>query len=209
MNDLPRLYVITDRESAARGCGDVFEALEGALEAGARLIQFRDKGVDPLESWQLGRELTALVAAFHASLLVNDRADLATGLAAAGVHRPTRGLPLHVLREILLDTGLLAMSTHTIEEAHAAEEGGADFITLSPIFPTPSKPGYGPALGLETLRLVSSEIDIPIFALGGVRPDNVRACLDAGAHGVAVMGGIMAAADPFEATRDYLEALNV
>lgn len=208
MKELPRLYVITDEASAQKGCGSVFDAVEGALFAGARLVQLRDKTSSPLERWQKGKELAKIISAANGRFLVNDRADLALGLAADGVHRPAQGLPVYVLRSLVLDTRLIAVSAHDLDEARQAEQDGADFITLSPIFTSPSKPGYGPILGLKGLEEIAAQISIPIFALGGVRPDNVRACLDHGAYGVAVMGGIMAAEDPFEATRAYVDALS-
>jgi thiamine-phosphate pyrophosphorylase len=204
---LPRLLLITD-EGLARGAGrSAIDAVADAVGAGARFVQLREKSASALEAWRTGREVAALVAAVNGFMVVNDRADLALGLAADGVHRPSMGLPVDVLRRLLLDTNLIGVSAHDLDEALQAEDDGADYITLSPVFPSASKPGYGPALGLEGLAAIAARIDTPIFALGGIRPDNVRACLDHGAYGVAVMGGIMAATDPFLATRAYLDAL--
>jgi thiamine-phosphate pyrophosphorylase len=84
----------------------------------------------------------------------------------------------------------------------AARDADADYATLSPIFPTASKPGYGPPLGVEALR-AAAESGLPVFALGGVLPENARSCREAGAHGVAVMGPVMRAQDPFAALQAY------
>ncbi|QDG52034.1 thiamine phosphate synthase [Persicimonas caeni] len=102
---------------------------------------------------------------------------------------------------------IIGVSTHSLAEAKAAEQSGADFVTLSPIFETASKPGYGPALGLDELARVCKAIDIPVYALAGITPERVEACLDAGAYGVAVMGGVMRAEDVGGAVGAYLEAL--
>ncbi len=85
---------------------------------------------------------------------------------------------------------------------------GADYVTLSPIFLTGSKPGYGPALGPAALARIARRVGLPVLALGGVGPENARACLSAGAAGVAVMGGVMRAADPGAAVRELLAALD-
>ena len=95
-------------------------------------------------------------------------------------------------------------SAHSLEEARGLD---ADFLTLSPIFEPISKSGHGPPLGLEALTEVCHEVRRPVYALGGVTPTRVRPCLEAGAWGVAVLGGIMAAPDPWEAARAYLAAL--
>lgn len=205
-HELPRLYVICDSESASRGCGSLTRAVAQAAAAGARMFQLRMKGATPAEQWRVGAEIAALTAGYGAQLFVNDRADLALALAATGVHRPGHGLPLEALRR-LLPNAPIGASCHSLDEARAATEEGCGFLTLSPIFETPSKPGYGPALGLEGLDEVATAVDAPVYALAGVTPERVAECLDAGAHGIAVMGGIIAAADPFAATEAYLEAL--
>lgn len=103
---------------------------------------------------------------------------------------------------------LVGVSAHGTAEIRAASEAGADYATLSPIFASASKPGYGPALGLDGLREAAA-IGLPLVALGGIDSGNARACLEAGATGVAVMGALMRASDPEAETRLLLEALAV
>jgi thiamine-phosphate pyrophosphorylase len=98
------------------------------------------------------------------------------------------------------------MSAHSVEEMRRAAEAGADYATLSPIFPTASKPGYGPALGLAALEQ-ASRFPISVVALGGVSPATAPACLRAGAAAIAVMGGVLAAQDPSAALRAYRSVL--
>ena len=101
---------------------------------------------------------------------------------------------------------LLGVSGHSLADLRAASAAGADYATLSPIFSTASKPGYGPALGLENLRAASA-IGLPVIALGGIGPEQASACIEAGAAGIAVMGAIMRADDPAAVTRKLLSAL--
>ena len=91
------------------------------------------------------------------------------------------------------------------EDVRAAQAAGADYVTLSPIFPSESKPGYGPPLGLESIRL-AAEFGIPVFALGGVTPKSAHSCIESGAHGLAVMGTVMRAQDPGKCIRDFAAA---
>lgn len=206
MSDLPTLYVITHRGLARRGAGSLPDVVEATVEAGARMIQFRDKALGAAERLALGEQLRPVVSHEDVRLLVNDRADLAALLDADGLHRPSTGLPVEAIRR-LLDDAIVGVSTHDLEAAREAEAAGADFVTLSPIFETDSKPGYGPPLGLDYLSEATDRLDLPVYALAGITPERVAACLQAGARGVAVMSGIMAADDPGESTERYLEAL--
>jgi thiamine-phosphate pyrophosphorylase len=95
---------------------------------------------------------------------------------------------------------VVGRSCHSAAELAAAAAEGCDYATLSPIFPSASKPGYGPALGVDALR----DAPLPVYALGGVDPTNARTCVEAGAVGVAVMGYVMRAADPALAVQELL-----
>lgn len=205
---LPRLYVITDPASAQSGAGDVISAVKKSSQAGARFFQFRDKQADLPELLSTAQALTRALKQTNSILLVNNHVDLALTLNCHGVHRPGHGPAIPKLRQKLGNTAIIGVSTHSLTEALQAEQAGANFVTISPIFTTPSKPGYGPILGLDSLHQVASALKIPVYALGGISPDNTLDCLKAGAHGVAVMGGIMAAADPAQATRKYLRVIN-
>ncbi|MFB6263030.1 MAG: thiamine phosphate synthase [Bradymonadaceae bacterium] len=204
---LPRLYGITDRACAARGVGTTADAVEAALEGGLTMLQFRDKERSDARVWSLAKRIRRVCAGTGVRLLVNARADIASLLDADGVHRPSDGLPVDILRRVL-DGGLVGASCHDHEELTDAEQAGADFATLSPVFPTDSKPGYGPPLGLRQFSELASSVDIPVYALGGITPDRAEDCLEAGAHGVAAMSGIMAADAPKRAVERYLQALD-
>jgi len=118
-------------------------------------------------------------------VVVNDRVDVALATGADGVHLAGHSMPVQVVRHFVSSAFLIGVSCHSLEEAMAAESGGADYLVLGPVFETPSKLGYGPPLGLEKLRNVTSRIRIPVLALGGITVDRVRPCLEAGASGIA------------------------
>ncbi|MFQ5894929.1 MAG: thiamine phosphate synthase [Nitrospinota bacterium] len=206
---LPRLYLITDRQaipaSVHRTGGDLVGAVEGALRGGVRMVQLREKDLPPRERYRLVLALVERCAVHGARLLVNTTADLALAAGADGVHLGRDTLPVSAVREKLGFRGLIGYSAHGTEEARAAVEAGADFVTFSPIFAT--KPGYGPAVGVEALRTVCARLKAPTFALGGITAANVREALAAGAHGVALISAILSAPDPERAARELVEAV--
>ena len=201
MSDLPRLYLILEPDTAL---GPV-ETMRAACAAGVRLVQWRAKSLPARQVFEVARELALIAAAWRASLLINDRADIARSVAAAGVHLPEAGLPLGAARALLGASGVIGASTHDLAGLERARD--ANFATYSPIFETSSKPGYGPALGLEELAKAARVSPVPIYALGGITPARAQRCIDAGAHGVAVMGGITRAASPFDAATAYIDEL--
>jgi len=121
----------------------------------------------------------------RAYILVNDRLDVALGTGADGVHLGAHSMPVQVVRKVTPRPFVIGVSCHSLDEALAAESGGADYLVLGPIFETPSKLAYGPPLGLEELRRAASRVGIPILALGGINVERVRPCLEAGAAGIA------------------------
>ena len=187
---LPRLLLLTDRTQAP---GPLAATVAAAVDAGVRAVVLRDKDLPDGERSALAAEFRAVLAPVGGLLVVAGPAD---GTADA-VHLAARDPFPHPR------PALVGRSCHSAPELARARSEGCDYAFLSPVFPTPSKPGYGPALGLSGLaELVAA--GPPVYALGGVRPNDVAGCLAAGAHGVAVMGPVMR--DPAIAGR-YLAAL--
>jgi thiamine-phosphate pyrophosphorylase len=200
-----RLYLITDRHQCAER--PLLEVLRATREAGVRAVQLREKDLGPGEVFKLAEAVCAVLRPGGARLFLNDRADIARAVGAAGVHLPETGIPVGAARRALGPGGIVGVSTHDPDGARRAEEAGADFITFGPVFFTPSKAAYGQPLGLERLEAVARQVTLPVFAIGGVRPDRVGPCLDAGARGVAVISAILAAPDPGAAVRAFGEEL--
>ncbi len=202
----PPLYLITDRHQT-RG-RSLSEVVKDALKGGVRFVQLREKDLSTRELLSLAQDIRRLTAEVPARLLINDRIDICLAVKADGVHLRSDSLPARIARRILGDSKLIGVSTHSLEEAQRAQEEGADFITLGPIYETPSKAGYGPPLGLDVLRTVHKRIKIPVLALGGIRKERIREVLDAGANGVALISAILTAENPRQSAIDLINELD-
>jgi len=198
-----KLYLITDRKLFNAQCS-LYLALETALQAGVKFIQLREKRLPTRKMLDMAYWMIALTREYGAKLLINDRVDIALAVGADGVHLGQKSLPAHAARKVAGDNFLIGVSTHGIEEALKAEHDGADFITLGPIYHTPSKLKYGAPIGVDIIRQVKSEVSIPVLAVGGIKTDLVNEVLDAGADGVAVISGILAAEDIRGTTEEFL-----
>jgi thiamine-phosphate diphosphorylase len=198
----PRLLVLTDRRASAGHGRDLRATVAAAVAAGAPAIVVRERDLPRAHRAALAAELRALTAATGAWLLIAGDPTLAAEVGADGVHLAGRD-PL-----VLAPGMVTGRSCHDAAEVAAARAAGVDLVTLSPVAATPSKPGYGPALGVDGLgALAASAGRAAVYALGGVTPDDVTRWCTHGAHGVAVMGPVMTAADPATVVRRYLAPL--
>ena len=195
------LLVLTDRHQCGRRA--LVSTVAAAVEGGARALVVREKDLRPTDRAALVAALRALLEGLDGVvLLAGPDIELARSSGASGVHLaasdpwPPAGSGLIVGR-----------SCHDRVELAAAEDAGADYAMVSPVFLSPSKPGYGPALGTDRLAELAASVSMPVFALGGVTAATAGTCLAAGATGVAVMGAVMAAADPRAATAELVAAL--
>ena len=183
-----RLYLITNR-SLFESDNNFLDASEAALMGGVRALQLREKNLTDCELIELGSQLRILTSNYNARLIINSRADIAKKIDADGVHLTENCAHANEIKSAF--PGLIVgVSTHSLEGAHIAEEQGADYITFSPIYATPSKANYGPPQGLGLLRQVSQEVNLPVLALGGITLHRVSECLDQGAFGVALISDI-------------------
>lgn len=199
------LYLITGRgETLGRNLEFV---VEEALRGGVRAVQLRDKEASSKELYETAYELRRLTARYGAKLFVNDRTDVALAVDADGVHIGSASLPLYKVRRLLGEKKLIGVSCHNQAQAITAQEMGADFITFGPVFHTPSKASYGDPVGLEKLEGVAGQLQIPVFALGGVKQENCLEAVACGVRGVALISGILSASEPREAARRILSLL--
>ena len=199
----PTLLVITDRRQARRALEDVIAA---ALDGGARWISLREKDLPPAERVALAARLVALAQPYRAIVMMHEDVDAAAQAGAGGVHLPSGGDPATARRR-LGRAALVGVSAHSAAELQAAATRGADYVTVSPIFASASKPGYGPILGVPALGALVGGAAIPVIALGGVTETTAADCRAAGAAGIAVMGQVMRAADPHRTTAALVAAL--
>ncbi len=196
---------MTDRHQT--GGRDLLDAVGQALAAGIRAVQLREKDLPTRDLYYLAEKLLAKTRAVGAAFLINDRVDVALALAADGVHLTRRSLPPRESRELLGPERLIGVSCHSLADVREAEDGGADFVVLGPIFETPSKAAYGPPLTTALLREARATTGLPILAIGGIQVTRVPEVITAGADGVAVISAVMAAPDPGQAAATLLAAV--
>jgi thiamine-phosphate pyrophosphorylase len=190
----PILYLITSGETtrATTPSSEEFARLlalcASAVAARISLIQLREKNLSARTLFELTASAARLTNGSSTSLIVNDRADIARAAGADGVHLTTRSLEAKVVRRAFGEDFLIGVSAHSLAEARAAQIGGADFATFSPIFDTPSKRAYGPPTGLDKLNEAARTLaPFPLLALGGITLENAHDALRAGAQGLAAI----------------------
>ena len=200
---VPPLLVISDRRQARRPLEEVAEAV---FAGGCRWFSLREKDLPPEERRALLAVLVAAGRRFGALVTAHEDIEAAAATGADGVHLPSRGSPAAACAR--LPGALIGASAHSADEAAALLRAGADYVTASPVFVTASKPGYGPALGLDGLARIIARAPGPVVALGGITPENVASCLSTGARGVAVMGEVMRSPDPQATVQCILRAMS-
>ncbi len=199
---LPRLIGIANRFTLPERAEAVVRAV---ADGGLPWVHLRDHLVDD-ETFDSGAgKLIARLRAAHPDVLisVNTRLDTAVRLGTH-FHRARFGPLAAEARSRLGDGVLIGESTHDAHEIAQAEEEGVDYVFFSHVFETSSKPGLGGA-GLKVLAEVCRSTHLPVYALGGITPDRVAACLDAGAYGVAALSAIMDVEEPGEGVRRFLD----
>ena len=199
----PPLLLITDRRQALRPLPAVISA---AVSAGCRWVSVREKDLPADEQILLARSLS-LVRAEGGKLLLHGEASLAKEAGIDGVHLPA-GRDAAAARALIGPEKILGVSIHTVTEAEAIDPTCVDYALAGPAFETPSKPGYGPEIGRKGLADIAHACRVPVLAIGGINAARIAEVLAGGAAGVAIMGGVMRAADPGQDTRALLASLN-
>lgn len=178
-----------------------------AVKAGVRWVHLRDHSAAPDAFESAARVLIDQLHDAADSVVVSVNTHLSFAeTAGVGVHLGWRGTTAAVAREALGPDAPIGYSAHEQVDARSERTQVVDYYFFSPVFPTPSKPDH-PGTGIPALRDFCQATSVPVVALGGITPERVRECLDAGAQGVAVLSGIMEAGAPVAAARAYLRAL--
>jgi thiamine-phosphate pyrophosphorylase len=196
----PPLLVITDRQQARRPLVDVVTV---ALAAGCRWLSVREKDLPEDEQVALVRTLLRLARRHGATLTLHGEAALAEACDADGVHLSAGSDPT-IARQMLGREKLIGVSIHTAGEAEAIDPDAVDYAIAGPAFETASKPGYGPEIGRKGLGEIAAAAPVPILAIGGLNVTRAAEVLAVGPAGIAVMGGVMRAADPGQEVRALL-----
>ena len=188
----PPLLLVTDRRQARRPLPEIVGA---ALGAGCRWISLREKDLPEDEQVPLARLLLPMIRRHGARLSIHGAAALAKLAGVDGVHLPS-GADAAAARAKLGRQKLIGVSIHTVTEAEAIDPAVVDYALAGPAFETVSKPGYGPEIGRKGLAEMARAARVPLLAIGGINTVRVAEVIAAGCSGVAVMGGVMRAADP-------------
>jgi thiamine-phosphate pyrophosphorylase len=204
--DAARLYFVCDARPHGRSAEPVLEA---ALRNGAEMIQLRDKQLAEDELVEAARAFRELATEHDALFVLNDRPDLVEACAADGVHIGQDDMPPGEARRALPADALLGLSTHSrdqIEAAHELGDDGPDYLSVGPVWATPTKEGR-PATGVELIDTAARIARLPWFAIGGINGENVGEVVAAGARRVVVVRAIRDAEDPARAARTLRDAL--
>lgn len=195
-----RLYLVTDRRLAGQRALE--EVVLAAVRGGVTAVQLREKEATTREFVDLAWRMKDLLRPFSVPLIINDRVDVALAAGADGVHVGQQDMAFTDVRRVAGAGFLVGLSVETMEQALAAEELDADYLGVSPIFSTPTKPDTGEAWGLEGLATLRRRSRHVLVAIGGINSANARDAVRAGADGIAVVSAICAAYDPEAAARE-------
>jgi thiamine-phosphate pyrophosphorylase len=185
---------------------DLLGIVEAAVQGGVTVVQIRAKALPFREFLDLGLNAADRLAGTGVLLLVNDRVDIALACGADGVHLGQEDMPLATARNILGRDRIIGISVNTVEEARAAEAGGADYVGAAPAFATATKETALPVLGPEGVRSIKRAVRIPVVAIGGINAGNSAALAASGADGIAVISAVLGAPDARRAAEDLRKA---
>jgi thiamine-phosphate pyrophosphorylase len=194
--------LVTDRSATS---GDLVERVALAVQGGVDLVQLREKDLSGGQLLRLAESLLKAIGG-SASLIVNERADVAVAAGAQGVQLGEDGLPVSAARMTVGSGALVGRSVHSVQAATQAEAEGADFLVVGTMFASRSHPGEAPA-GPGLMRQISEKCRLPLIGIGGITPENAPEVIEAGASGVAVISNILAAPDPKAAAEKLKEAI--
>lgn len=199
-----QLYVIADKEIC--GNRDIEDVVTQAIEGGAEMIQYRDKESDDDSFLETALKLQAICQVKNTPFIVNDRVEIAIKIAADGVHVGQDDMPLVEVKRKISPSKIIGVSAVTIEQAMAAEKGGADYVGVGPIFYTSSKKIDKP-LGLDLIRKSKGSLSIPFFAIGGINLNNLDALILAGGRRIAVISALVLSGNVKLSTSELLKKL--
>lgn len=198
------VYLVAQTNSCPPG--RFLATVEAAVQGGVTLVQLREKEAATGAFVEIAVKLKALLDVYGVPLLINDRIDVALACNALGVHLGQDDMPLALARRILGPDKIIGISAGTVAEALTAQTGGADYLGVGAIYTTATKTDTGAPLGPLGLKEIIAAVNIPVVAIGGMKAHNVALMHQNGAQGVAVVSGIMAAADPAQSAFEIKQA---
>jgi len=203
LNDID-LYFITDSRLTGR---TVLEDVGSAIRAGVKIIQYREKDLTTREMIDEAVKISQLCRENDVLFIINDRVDIALAVDADGVHLGNEDMPYEAARIILGNTKIIGLTVHDVGEAIEAERIGADYIGISPIFETTTKPDAGTPAGIDLIKYIKKAVKIPFVAIGGINQDNIKSVLEAGARSIAVISAIVTKDDVEKECKKFREVI--
>lgn len=198
-----KFILITNRNICKTKLVDI---ISQSIDGGVETVQLREKDLSTVELYNLAIEIREITKKRGVNLIINDRVDIALAVDADGVHLGWQSLEIEMVRRMIGQEKMIGFSAHNLQEAEKAENCGADYITISPIFDTACKDYFIKPLGTDEIGKIKEQIDIPVIALGGINEDNVNDVLAKGADGIAVISAILQSENPRQsASRLYKE----
>ncbi len=204
--EFPSLYAILD-PSQLKGISEL-DAARRLVEAGVKLIQYRDKHASSRQLCMTALRLAEIVSGVEGDLIVNDRPDVAFLTGASGVHVGQEDIPVESVRSILGEDAVIGLSTHTLQQVRDGEQTSADYLAFGPIFATASKDKPNVVVGLEGLKKAREATTKSLVAIGGITLETAPQVLAAGADSVAVIRDLIGVEEIGERACRYLEALS-
>ena len=194
-----RLYVIISSHLAKK---PVLEIVWDVIQGGADAVQLREKTMSDSEFFTMAKEFKNITSQSKTIFIVNDRVEIAKAVDADGLHIGQSDIDIHTARKILGYDKIVGISTHNIAQARKAQQDGADYIGVGPIFYTATK-DYEPPVGIDYLQQVNKEITIPFVAIGAINLANINVVLNAGGTRVAICSTIMSSDNIIQTTRSF------
>jgi thiamine-phosphate pyrophosphorylase len=201
---LPKIYPITD--AVISGLSHV-QQVELLAAGGATLVQLREKRASSLEFYQAALAAMSVARQLGVQIVINDRVDIAIAVKADGVHLGQHDLPPERARSLLGETRIIGFSSHSLEQALAADSAPVDYIAIGPLFQTRTKDKPDSVVELETVTEIRRMVAKPLVGIGGIRLETAASVIEAGADSVAVISDLLSARDIPERTRSFLTRL--
>ncbi|WP_416353779.1 thiamine phosphate synthase [Agrilactobacillus fermenti] len=198
------LYLVTDQTNLTYT--QFLAVITQACQNGVSLVQLREKDQSSRELYRIALEVKQITDQYEIPLIIDDRLDIAQAVDAAGVHLGQSDLPVDVARQLLGPDKIIGATTKTLAQAQTAEKLGADYLGVGAIFPTKTHVKTVPT-SVATLTTIRQNVQIPVYAIGGLKADNLQVLAPAHVAGVAVVSAIMQAPDAAKATRDLKAAI--
>lgn len=195
------LHVISTGKQEPRQLAEIVGQIHPYIDA----IHIREKAKTAKDIYEMVN-LLANQKVPLSKIIINDRVDVAFASKVAGIQLAYHSLPVDIVKKQFTSLKV-GCSVHSIDEGITAQELGADYVIFGHVFPTQLKPGLV-SKGLNQLELLAHHVSIPVVAIGGIKPTNIRGVIDAGAHGIAVMSGVLEAENPLAAVKEYYQNLS-